>query len=310
MSNHTTEKILKNFFQLHWVRPEVAIWRTLDALQMKSIRFRSPSLDIGCGDGTFIFTNLGGMIETNFDVYKTMAETSGFHKKRDIYDQPTRVQPKIIKKTSQKIDVGIDWKQNLLDKANHLKVYQKLIQHNVNTPLPFHNNSFNIIFSNIFYWIDNIELILKESNRVCRDDGKIVLVLPDERFKKMLVYNQFLKHNYTWAKILDRGIYANVSKHCYTLNKWKTIFSKTGLRIKIHSNYLSENLVKFWNIGTRPYSPYLIEMANKLKENERNAIKRRVLRDLFPVLKSFLNHEIELIGKQGCFHMFVLERNY
>ena len=65
-----SSEILKKFLNLYWVRPETAFWRTLDVLQMKSVEFKKPILDIGCGDGSFSFTNFGGSVDYTFDVYR------------------------------------------------------------------------------------------------------------------------------------------------------------------------------------------------------------------------------------------------
>lgn len=55
-----TKKILRQFLNAYWLRPETALWRTLDVKSMRDFRFESPSLDLGCGDGTFAFLALGG----------------------------------------------------------------------------------------------------------------------------------------------------------------------------------------------------------------------------------------------------------
>ena len=292
---------------MYWVRPETAFWRTLDVLQMKSIKFKKPIIDIGCGDGSFSFTNFGGKVNSAFDVYRSIKNTSGFFKGVDIHNQNMQIKPKILHKTKMKIDVGLDWKINLLKKANELKLYEKLIQHDSNNPLPFENEEFETIFSNAFYWINDIESLLKEAKRICTESGKIVIFVPDQKFKDSLIYNQFLKGGYTWAKILDRGIYKN-TKHCYTLSRWKTIFSNVGLKIEHHSNYATEKLTKIWSIGMRPYSPFIIEMANTLKLSERTKIKKRVVSEIFPILRSYLDFELNNVGKNNCFHMFVLTK--
>lgn len=300
-------EILKNFLNLYWVRPETAIWRTLDVLQMKSIKFKKPILDIGCGDGSFSFTNFGGKVDFNFDVYRTMKDTSGFFNGVDIHDQNKLVKPKIIKKVEKQIDVGVDWKKNLLTKAKQFNTYDKLIEHDSNNKFPFKDETFETIFSNTFYWLNNIEKILNESKRLVSTNGKIVIFVPDKKFKDSLIYNQFIKDGYEWAKILDRGIFNNI-KHCYTLQKWKSIFSKTGLKIEHHSNYATERLTKIWSIGMRPYSPFIIEMANKLTLDERTKIKKRVISEIFPILHSYLKYEESKVGKNNCFHMFVLTK--
>jgi len=71
-------EIVQNFLNLYWLRPENAIWRTLDVLQMRDLEFRKPVIDIGCGDGTFSFTCFGGKVDYSYDVYRNMKTTRGF----------------------------------------------------------------------------------------------------------------------------------------------------------------------------------------------------------------------------------------
>ena len=52
-------------------------------------------------------------------------------------------------------------KKNLLTKANQFNLYEKLIQHDSNKKFPFEDETFETIFSNTFYWLNDIESILK-----------------------------------------------------------------------------------------------------------------------------------------------------
>jgi len=301
-------QVLDSFLNLYWLRPEVVVWRALDVLQMKSIKINSPSIDLGCGDGSFMFVHLGGKTNYNYDVYRTMSKTKNFFEGTDIHDQKTNLKPKIIAKPRHLLTVGLDLKQNLLDKAKTFHIYEKVIQHNANYKLPFGDEEFQTIFSNTFYWTKNVEKTLNEAKRISSETGKLIIFVPDEKFKNLLIYNEFLKSGYKWAKILDRGIYKNIGKHCYTFEKWESIFNKIGLKIKIHSNFLTERFIKIWNIGLRPYSPFLIEMSNKLKLNVRTEIKKRVIKEMMPLLKSYVDYEMTKVGKDNCFHMFVLSK--
>jgi len=273
-------------------------------LQLKKIKFASPMLDLGCGDGTFSFTLFGGKCDIDFDTFRT--ETKDFYKGRDIYDQPPKIKPRILVKPRMKIDVGLDWKKNLLDKAKDLKLYDRLIQHDLNKPLPFDNECFNTIFSNVFYWIKNLSQLLSECNRILKKKGKLILCVPDVRFRENLIYNLFLSHGHLWAKYLDRGIYSNIG-HCYSYTNWKKLLEHSGFRTIKHSNYLSENFVQFHNIGMRPYSPYVIEMANSLKSATRKRIKRRLMEEITPIIESYVEYETSL-KSCGSFHLFVLQK--
>jgi SAM-dependent methyltransferase len=301
------DEILKKYLSWYWLRPETAIWRSIDSIQISKLSFEKPSIDVGCGDGSFSFLNFGGKVEENFDVYKMMNDTTKFFKNKDIHDVKSEINFKILKKPKISIDIGIDLKKNLLKKAKKFHFYSKLIPHDFNKKLPFDDSIFTTVFSNTFYWSKNIEQLLHETHRITNDNCKVVLFLPDEKFRKNLIYNKFKKEKHEWARILDRGIYDNV-KHCYSFNKWKTIFKYTGFKISSHSTHLSPLFIKMWSIGTRPYSPFMIEMSNSITSKQRNKIKHRMNTELFSLYKSIFHNELNAIGKQNCFHMFVLSK--
>jgi len=301
-----TNRIVSSFLNIYWLRPEVAIWRSLDAIQLRKINFNHPLLDLGCGDGSFLFTFFEGKTAADFDVYRTIRDTRGFFKGRDIHNQVNQVSVSIATKSKTSVDFGVDWKSNLLTKAKDFRTYKKLIQHDLNKPLPFKDKQIQTIFSNVFYWIDNLESLILESKRILVDKGNLILFLPDQRFKKNLIYNEFLVHGQQWAKILDREIYENISKHCYTELKWRSIFKKTKLEVKNHYSYMSEKFVRLWSIGLRPYSPFLIEMANSLNTETRSKIKNRLVKELTPLLSSYVDFESSMTHGRNCFHLFEL----
>lgn len=301
-----SKQICENFLNLYWLRPETVIWRSIDILKMKNIEFHKPILDLGCGDGTFSFVLHGGKANLDFDVFRSMDNTKNFFQGIDLFNHKKQIKPKIIKKPNLKIDVGIDAKNNLLSQASELKLYDKLLCHDLNKPIPLENQSFKTIFSNVFYWIKNIKQLFHESNRLLTDDGKLVICVPDIKFRENLIYNLFLSHGYKWAKSLDRGIYSNVI-HALPLPKWKKLFNETGFKIEFHQNYLSEKFIQFHNIGLRPYSPYIIEMSNNLSLEKRKEIKTKLILDLSPIIQSYVDYELNL-SKNNCFHLFVLTK--
>jgi len=62
-------KTLNKFLNAYWLRPESALWRTCDVESMKGFEFKAPSLDLGCGDGTFSFLRAGGQFDDTYDVF-------------------------------------------------------------------------------------------------------------------------------------------------------------------------------------------------------------------------------------------------
>lgn len=300
----TQDELIKNFLNIYWLRPETAIWRSIDAIKLNKIPIVKPVLDMGCGDGTFSFTMLGGKLSQEFDIFQGILTTLGFFKGTDIYNKKKPIKSKILKSPKLTIDVGLDHKQNLLDQASNLKLYKKLVQHDLNKHLPFDDNFFNTIFSNVFYWIDDIEHLLLETKRILKKNGKLIILVPDISLKKNFLFEMFSKKHY-WVKALDRGIHSNV-KHSKSFDEWNKLFKNNGFSIDSHYNYLSKNLIHFHNIGMRPYSPYIIEMANELNSKKRIDIKNRLVREIFPIIKSYIDYDLE--SNAGCFHLFSLKK--
>ncbi len=298
---------LKQFLNVYWLRPEVALWRTIDCMKMQAIDFPKPIADIGCGDGIFSFLRAGGKFGLGFDSFLSVDNLDNFFSNADIYNafDAKKMNYDIVQEPTYKIDVGLDWKKSLLQKAKGLGLYEKTIEHGANYALPLADCSFNTVFSNILYWLDNKKDALKEFNRIVAPSGKIVLLVPDKQFKECLVYNEFLKNGSIWAKLLDRGRY-NTMKNCLFFEEWLRLFESAGLEVIFHDTYFSKRFIQFWDIGLRPLSPCLIEMANALDKKKRMQVKEKWIESCFAICSSFQKEELQ--EKNGMFHLFVLRK--
>ena len=69
-----TQDILRKMLGLYWLRPENALWRCLDCLVLKNVKFKPPILDFGCGDGLFSFILAGGTLSPEFDTFSHVGE--------------------------------------------------------------------------------------------------------------------------------------------------------------------------------------------------------------------------------------------
>lgn len=68
---------------------------------------------------------------------------------------------------------------------------------------------------------------------------------------------------------------------------------------------MSDDLISYWDIALRPYSPFLIDAFNKLGPKDRLRIKKNYIKDLYPIAKGFLDAQKELEEKNGCnFELF------
>ncbi len=307
--------VLDQLLNLYWLRPETALWRHIDIQAMNGFEFASPSLDLGCGDGNFSFIRGGGAFAHSFDAFRSVAGLNEFFQNTDVFDSyDTTFQPNILRYPNYKIDIGFDHKDNLLKKASTLGLYKSLKVGDANNGLPFESNSFNSIFSNVVYWLDDPVVVLKEIQRVLSPDGQVCLMLPDRCFSQFSFYENLYVRNrdpkWAFLEFLDRGRFADNIRQGRTRIEWEETFNECKLSVVSHRRHLSERIVRIWDIGLRPLFPVLMKMVREIPPEKLPAIKAEWVN----TLKIFLGPLIELeIGEQAdavdkAFHCYILKK--
>jgi len=305
---------MKELLKIYWLRPETALWRYLDINAMENFKFKSPSLDIGGGDGLFSFIRAGGEFELLFDAFKSMKKMNNYFDGEDVWNHyDDSLSPNIIKQPNYKIDYILDHKQALLSKAKTLNLYNNFIQHDANKKLPFSDNKFNTIFSNIVYWLDNPDKTLKEIYRILKKDGECCLFLPNSSYFDFSFYNElYLKTNnkdFEFLKFLDKGNLSKM-KSAKTYDEWKIIIENSGLLIKEHKMHLSKTAMQIWHIGLRPIFPLLLDMVNSIGNKEKiKNIKKNWINTFNMMLKPIAEIDDKLNPTdEHAFHMFILKK--
>jgi SAM-dependent methyltransferase len=306
---------MKELMKFYWLRPETAIWRARDIEVLNGIEFEEPSLDLCCGDGVYSFIRAGGELSDEYDAFIDITNTEDFFEGDDIYTQEKDNNLDVFTKSpaKYKFTVGFDWKQGLLNKANRLDLYRKLIQGDANNKLPFDDEEFKTVFSNASYWMSNIRGLLSEMQRITMKDGTVIMSVPDEAFLDYSFYNKYSSNdgikNIDFLKLLDRGRCASNFQVVRSKSEWISLFNDAGLEVVSHKGYLSGATLKIWDIGLRPFSPALIDMANSLSLNDRLRIKKKWVDESLPLLEGFLDSQdfFENMENPG-FHLFVLKK--
>lgn len=267
-------ELLRRFIEAYWLRPENALWMTLRSLTLRETPLARPSMDASCGDGIFSFLHLGGVLDPTFDVFCSVVAGSGASKKpADMFDHVERdYAPRVVTEPRDRIDVGEDCKASMLAKAGQLPLYERLVEHDNNNPLPFADGELRTIHCNSAYWVTRIDTFLAELRRITQPGGKIVLQVKlsgmeqctlekhreilGERFLKII--GSRFGH---WPTLTDR-------------TTWERRFANAGLIVESATPFVTSAHAKLWDVGLRPLAPLLIRMANGLTPANRASIKR------------------------------------
>jgi len=305
---------LTQLLNVHWLRPETALWRSFDCLLAERyVSMAGRSIDLGCGDGTLSFIMAGGRI-ADYDAFRDIGELQAFNQGADIYNVKSSSNLNVDQSELRyRYDYGVDHKGGLIDKAAHLgDFYANTQVQDLNTSLPFEGGSFDSAFSNILYWLNDLDVVLTEWRRILSSKGKMVLFVPGETFKEKawLYYSAPHQEGHRYLNFFDRG-YASLIHHCYGQAKWCGLFEDNGFSVVHHENYLTDSVMELWNIGTRPIAPLLISMSSKLSSDDRASCKADWVEYFREFLKPVIEGELDSNPhEERCaFHFFVLEKN-
>lgn len=272
------ETLLRSYLGLYWLRPETALWRTADALAIHAagITFAAPLLDLACGDGLNSYVLIGGGTPPlSLDAFVATSSPSReefLSGRVDLYDRVGELSI-AVPAPPRRITVGLDQKAGLLGKASALGLYDGLVHHDANGPLPFAAESFACVFSNALYSISNLSGVLAETARVLRPAGRLVALLTGENFRHYAVYRLYERFGWEWCRVVDRGRHKEV-EHCYGEDAWRASFEAAGLEIARWQPHLSSRLYQIAEVGLRPVSPVLIKLANAVSADVRLGLKR------------------------------------
>lgn len=306
--------VFDQLLNAYWLRPETALWRTIDVQAMASFQFQSPSLDLGCGDGLFSFIRAGGQLGAAYDAFQATANLDKFFQGVDVYDAfNASASPVITKRPEYKIDCAFDHKESLLTRAAQLGLYEQIKCGDANARLPFEDGAFRSIFSNIVYWLDDPESAIAELARITAPGGRICLLLPNRSLPEFSFYAKLgAKGDSDWKFLeqLDRGRLAENIKHAKSADEWESMFKKAGLRVEEHRQHLSKTVIQIWDIGLRPIFPLLMKMVH--------AIDAKTIAEIKEEWVSTMKHFLEPIawmdsslnqGAEPAFHCYTLAKS-
>jgi len=302
---------LRSFLNLYWLRPENGLLCTFKSRAFQDCPFVSPSLDLSCGDGLFMFLHLGGSVDPDFDYFASTRAREFTHSGDfvDIYDSYSDAySPEITERPGVVVEYGTDWKRALLDKASKLGIYRNLVLHDNNVrPLPFDDEAFSTVYSNSVYWISDVEGLVSEIARILRPGGRAILeVMTPHMLDTLDELAAYLSPRA--ISILDRKR-RETMPGSRAFAEWMEVMRGCGLRVEdVRCVYPHKVLVDIWNVGLRPISHLLVQMSDSMTREDRRRIKEEWVEIFFELFEPLLAVEETYSLERAPYLLFVLAR--
>ena len=313
---------LKRLLTPLWLRPESALWYAHEAfLASKALGpMEGRSLELGSMDGTATFVMLGGEFSPEFDVYgnvKWNADSKRWSslEDSDYYDavKDGGAQAAIYHRPARQFDTGLVWKNAHAEKATRLGIYKNIVNCDPNGPLKaLKDADYDLIWGPNVYWVDNLEGLLREAERVLKPGGKFVTVVPDRAALAIMLHNLKTEADPDWIQDLDRGRFENISRQARTLQEWKFLFANAGLKVGLHEKFLPKPVFSVNDIGLRPMFPVFMDIYETLKKGDAAdlaRIKKSWVDTCFHFLAPLCDVAwMERAGYPKVWHLFELSR--
>lgn len=266
--------LLRRFLEAYWLRPENAFWMALRSATLQSEALRAPVADLACGDGIYTFLHGGGVLCPEFDVFLGAVphgDTSNV--RHDMFDaESERYRPAILHCPIERIHLGLDLKPALLEKARRLDVYEHLIRHDANDPLPLPDASLRTVYCNAAYWVREIDGFLREIRRTLTPDGRAILQVKLDSLNRYTLEPHRAALGDAFLEIIGRG-----RRDCWptlaSRSEWERRFTAAGFHIVSATPFITRMHAYLWEVGLRPIAPLLVRMANALTPDTRATIK-------------------------------------
>jgi SAM-dependent methyltransferase len=300
-SDVPSDELLRRYLNIYWLRPENAFWTVLRSLAWRQVAMASPSIDMSCGDGVFSFVHAGGAFGPSFDVFRAVGSLERVTDEHaDMFDQSAAAgyQPEITARPTWGIDVGTDLKSTSLGKAATLDFYGQLVQHDNNQPLPFGDDEFQSVYCNSAKWVANIAQFLRETTRITRPGGTVVLHVKLDAVAQYTLSPFRAQLGRRVLEILDRGRLATWPALA-SRSEWERRFRSAGLEVVVATPLATRTHAHVWDIGLRPIAPMLVRMANELTPETRLEIKRDWIGLFCELLEPLCRADFDLFASES-----------
>lgn len=245
-----------------------AIIRAVECQLLSQQQFRSPVLEVGCGDGL---------------VTKTFFQNRKYA-----------------------VDLGIDLDIQELSRAAKTDVYKNLEKIDIcqnNIPA----RSFNTIFANgVLEHISQLDKALLQISRILKKDGIFITTSPTNNYAKLLFYSQFFsKMGFkNAARVYENMINKKFHHvHLYDHLQWKNRLKAAGLQLRDYTYYNNTLLTSIHDLAL-PLSLFTKTLKHSTDQMALfTSIRKILLKPLIPFMQRALSLQYP---KDGHTHASIL----
>lgn len=138
----------------------------------------------------------------------------------------------------KQLEWGLDNDQEMIAKAKKSEVYKRVLLADA-VKIPLKSKTVDLVFANsVLEHIKDIDRVLSEVRRVLKPAGLLMATMPSHKLGEYLGWGSW----YTWWFNHKYHHY-----HLYSLDKWRKLLSRHGLRLIDGCYYLDKTTIKQWH---------------------------------------------------------------
>lgn len=303
-------ELFNSFLEMNWLRPENAAWDTVASMLLSEhLKPGQTIMDVGCGNGLTTFISSGGRMSLTYDWYVN-TNPNGFDQNADIYDFDNKIDisEHIAKKPAIVWEKGVDHKAALIAQAAKLSLYREsqIADLDTKSGVTALDGSYDLIFSNILYWLRNPQLVLEQCAKSLKPDGTLLVAFPNENFFAYCESYQYEEKKSEFLRLLNRG---RRETHHWTmsLGKFQKLLKthKIGLEVVEHTPYLSERTLNYWDFGLRPLSVPMLNLTARMAPDERLRFKKDWIQNISDLYYEMFLLELQSLEERRGAYSFV-----